>query len=1094
MTSRSATPRRWPHLVIRASAGSGKTFRLSNRYLELIQAAEPVDSILATTFTRAAAAEIQDRVLLRLAQAATDEHECRQLAGFLHQPSLRCEDCRQWLAELARQIHRLRIGTLDSFFIQVAQSFSWELGLPANWRILSELADARLRESAVAAVLSSDDQETLTRLVQWLTKGEAQRSLGELLDSTVAQLYELYREAPREAWTRVPRPSGLSPAELTACLAALEKVLLPDHKNIAKARQNDLESARSGNWEQFAQRGLAAVVAQGRDTYYKKQLDEQVIAVYSQLLRHAVSVFLGKLSAQTEATRDLLERFDVQYDRIKHRARGLLFSDVTHLVGTWFGASAHPAASASPSAGSASRGSHETLAQLAFRLDARLNHLLLDEFQDTSLPQWNVLRPLAQRITNGGPGHSFFCVGDGKQAIYGWRGGVAEIFDALEEQLDGLVRDPLNESRRSAPVIIDTVNRVFRDMVRHTNLERCESAVREWAAAFPEHTTARRELSGYVTLETGPAPDDTSDDDNPLLSFTAERIQELAAAAPNATIGVLVRSNSTIAELIFRLRRLGVAASEEGGNPLGDSAAVQLILSALEFADHPAHTVAQFHLETSPLGPALGIPPVERRRGAPRPSAAHSSAARQAAALRAELLDRGYGPTIERWSRVLADECDQRDWRRLQQLVSRAYQHDHEATLRPRDFVAAVRRERAADPTQARVRVTTIHKSKGLQYDIVVLPELTSSLLGQPDGYAAGRESRIGPVNLICRYVNQDLRSLLPPRFQDLFAEQDRQATCEALCVLYVALTRAVHALHLILPPSTSKETQGLPRTFAGLLRAALTEGQPLEPLNVAFEAGDPAWSAGSPPPPTPPPPPTTAVPSLPLRLATGPRQRGLERVAPSSLEGGRRVRLPAALDEATHQGRQRGTVLHAWFEQIGWLADGLPKDETLRAQAVRVLDTPLSAEQFSAWRQAFLAALAQPQVRDLLDPAYYRHPDSRFPAAAPQQRAPEPAALTVAREWRFAVRLDERLVSGTIDRLVLLRPHEQVLAADIVDYKTDALEADDPAALQARIDFYRPQLQAYRAAVARTFHLDAARVTTRLVFLSLGQVVLVTP
>ena len=74
--------------------------------------------------------------------------------------------------------------------------------------------------------------------------------------------------------------------------------------------------------------------------------------------------------------------------------------------------------------------------RLAFRLDGGIRHVLLDEFQDTSPSQWRVLRSLAQSVTAKGGG-SFFCVGDAKQAIYGWRGGVAEIFDALDGELTG---------------------------------------------------------------------------------------------------------------------------------------------------------------------------------------------------------------------------------------------------------------------------------------------------------------------------------------------------------------------------------------------------------------------------------------------------------------------------------------------------------------------------------------------------------------------------------------------------------------------------------------------------------------------------------
>src|SRR5688572_10523294 len=132
---------RFPHLVIRASAGTGKTHQLALRYIALLAAGARPDEVLATTFTRKAAGEILDRVLYRLAQAAGDERSARELAEQTKDASLTPERCRELLVATIRSLHCLRIGTLDSFFLQVAGSFSHELGLPAGWSIGDELRD-----------------------------------------------------------------------------------------------------------------------------------------------------------------------------------------------------------------------------------------------------------------------------------------------------------------------------------------------------------------------------------------------------------------------------------------------------------------------------------------------------------------------------------------------------------------------------------------------------------------------------------------------------------------------------------------------------------------------------------------------------------------------------------------------------------------------------------------------------------------------------------------------------------------------------------------------------------------------------------------
>jgi ATP-dependent exoDNAse (exonuclease V) beta subunit len=128
-TATSATPastsqRRFPNTIIRASAGSGKTFQLTNRYLALLYQGVAPEKILAVTFTRKAAGEIFDRIVLRLADAAGDSAKRAELAAAINASDLTAERCQELLLGVTRTLHRLRIGTLDSFFSKVAGSCS----------------------------------------------------------------------------------------------------------------------------------------------------------------------------------------------------------------------------------------------------------------------------------------------------------------------------------------------------------------------------------------------------------------------------------------------------------------------------------------------------------------------------------------------------------------------------------------------------------------------------------------------------------------------------------------------------------------------------------------------------------------------------------------------------------------------------------------------------------------------------------------------------------------------------------------------------------------------------------------------------------
>ncbi|WP_425614619.1 UvrD-helicase domain-containing protein [Anatilimnocola sp. NA78] len=1053
----------FPHLLIRASAGTGKTYQLSNRYLKLLATGVAPDKILATTFTRKAAGEIFDRVLFRLAEAAVDRKASQSLSKALQLPELSQARCRELLLTTLTNQHRLRIGTLDSHFAQLASAFALELGLPAGWRIGEAQEDSDLQAEAIERVLERENLEELLALLHLLTKGETHRGVSDLIAGTVSDLYSLYSQTSEEAWNRLSPTAALTVDQLEATIGELRKINLPTDKRAIAAWQKDLLNAETGDWESLIAAGLAGKIAAGVEKYYAWEMPDDVVRPYRALIDHAQSVLLKRLAQQTVATFKLLNRFDAEYHHLKRERRLLRFDDVTLALAA------------------ANQG---TTTDMSFRMGGRLNHLLLDEFQDTSLTQWQVLRPLARAITAQKKEASLFCVGDVKQAIYGWRGGLAEIFGALEQELTGLENAQLAESRRSSQPVIDVVNQVFQNLTKHPSLDRYEAGVTVWERAFPPHTTVHHDMPGHVTLETSPAPTDDAATQDQHSPFVAKRIAELARQAPGCSIGVLVRSNSMVAELIYLLRKLDVQASEEGGNPLSDSPAVSLILSLLQIIDHPGDTARRYHVATSPLGTQLKL----------TTKAFPADVARLAQQLRRELLDEGYGAVVYRWAKWLAPSCDRRDLTRLQQLVELAFGYQPRSSLRTSDFVNLVAAEKVADPQAAQIRVMTIHQSKGLQFDIVVLPELEGAIAGQPDPFVTGRSGLAQPVNVVCRYANEQLRNLLPEDFQKLFDANLRQKVDESLCVLYVALTRAVHAMHMIIEPAKPSEKKP-PKTAAGLLRASLALSVAATGEKILFEHGRPNWrqllksrsSTGlldelpSALPSTPPAPiQLAAVSKLPPRL---------ERVAPSQLEGGSRLKL-AELFKPSSVGMLYGTLFHAWLEQVEWIEQGLPSEKLLRKIAQQQVSDALGVSiNLNEAIARFFEILKKSSLHQALSQTTYRQALVTENPTRSQELGS--CSFTVLRERTFALRDGERLLSGAIDRLVVQWQGTQRIGAEVIDYKTD--EVDGKNALEKKIELYRPQVTAYREAVAKLYELPLEKVTGRLLFLNSDKAVVIS-
>jgi len=1032
----SANNTPFPNTLIRASAGSGKTFRLSSRYLGIVAHSGRPDEILATTFTRKAAGEILDRIMMRLAIAAMAPDKLDELNGSLEGKQLTKEDCLRTLHKIPQQMHRLQVKTLDSHFIRLAQCFSFELGLPPDWTIIDDVDDQRLRMDAVNRVLAHPETNEVIQLLHLLSKGSSERSVSRLVMNVVNDLYNVYLDSDESSWQVLSMAAAPKEKEIEDAIEFLDSYPA-DQKSLKKAMVADVERFRGQLWPKFLDTGLPPKIVAGEDTYSRKPIPDDVARAYQTLVRYVQSILIGRTIDQNRGAYQLLDQFHTHYERLKWQQRGYRFEDVTRRLSDAL--------------------ENRSDIQNQFRLDRKIEHLLLDEFQDTSPVQWDVIRPVAQKIATQPQDRSILCVGDMKQAIYAWRGGVAEIFDAVQKTLPGIHPEDMDKSYRSSPLIMQTVNEIFGKLGEFPAAGKMRNGIDHWLTFFHPHQTARTELPGHVTLETAPMDIEGKPSDDHVISLTAKRVAELHRQAPHISIGVLVRRNATIASMIYLLRELDVMASEEGGNPLTDSAAVQLMLSLLEWIDHPGNTAARFHVAQSPLVQLLG-------------STVQSDAQWEAVAngLRRELLVDGYGVAISRWAKCLVSECTPRELRRLEQLQRLAFAYQSKATLRSQDFVRFIQSQRVGDSSSAAVRVMNIHQSKGLEFDAVFLPELDNRIPPQADSFVMRRDDQIGPISGVTHYVSESLQPMLPEAVQTIFEETQQKNVVEALCVLYVALTRAVHALHMVIKPRPMPKSggDGPSKSFSGIIINGLTnDPYPIE-NQLLYQKGDPTWYE------------STAKESGESESAQAPAQERVsiqlkptstdalgEFVAPSSLEGGRMRRVKDLLtSQVVNVGIEYGTAMHLWMESIEWL-------ETFQANQAQLIASARSESgEFDTSRAFghFQTILKSDAAARLLSQKQYQD-HAWWPQASSKD------AIRVHREFPFAITHEGSILRGSVDRLVLVQRDGEVVAADVIDFKTDAFA--DESALQRKVEHYRPQVNAYRQAVAQIFKLPLSDI-----------------
>ncbi len=1055
-----------PRLTILASAGTGKTYALATRYLALLARGAAPKSILASTFTRKAAGEILERIMQRLAKAALDDQDRTKLDLDIREQfrkgsapgPLTPERCAAMLRGLLGSLDRLSVSTIDALFVKMAGALQLELGLPPGWRLIDPFEEKEFVEDAAGETLRLIHPQEMFALIEMLHGGDARRDVHGALMRTIESAHNLLLNSEGAAWDFPPKTGRRREAsEIDADIDELARIELPStkagtpNKAWRGAIEKHIDAARARNWESFVKGGVASAVLEGKADFAKTEIPGPIADLLERLIADARASILGRLREQNLAARDLLGRYDAELRGAKGREGACSFADVPRLL--------------------LEAGAQGRLDELYYRLDTRYDHVLLDEFQDTSVLQFSLLEPVLDEVMAGGE-KSLFCVGDAKQSLYAWREAEPALLERLTERWEHMQTEQLSRSYRSSKPVLDCVNKVFTAMPTGAVMAEIGcGAEQAWKHRFELHEPAQplKVRPGEARIVCAPICEtELKEDGTPKkpnakqklharVAFAAERVRAILEECPHASIGVLVRKNRQVQAIIEALDELGVRASQEGGAHLTDAAPVAAAVSLLRWIDHPGDTLSQFHAAATPLGRTVGL----RLPLAELPGRGRAIASK----LRREFVARGPVRLLSRLGRRCEAGIGPFERERYAQMLRVVQRFAEESPLRPSHLADRIEAERVERPDRAGVRVMTIHASKGLQFDAVVLPTLDDKLEPLPKGAIGSRPTPFEKLDTVSKFPNESLRGI-SPECEQLHKTVTRAAVDEALCTLYVAMTRAERLLEMIVDPWP--DPGKYPATGASVVREALIPAEKSVPGGVVWRNAQGVWQGGigSGQKPAP------AAKEVTLRLAPLRRTPGrrLARGAPSSLHthDGAMVRSILSLDKGGAAGR--GSIMHAMLEEVVWLDDGPPGAARPDRQALIARAESLGAEDPAAAADELIALASRKGVREVFSRSRY-------------QGTPE---LHVERPFAVRLQLDgrERLVTGRFDRVVVVSGPSGPESAEVIDFKTDRIAE---AEVEGRVERYRPQLEAYCAAAARLFALPAERVRGTLLFLGPG-------
>jgi len=1075
--------------IVQAPAGSGKTGLLTLRLLRLLAIVERPEEILAITFTRKAAGEMHVRVVRALQAAAAgerpdDPHE----AAFFDLAQQALVRDREQVWELLQQTQRLRVMTIDAFNASLTRQMpllSRLGGQPQVTDVTGERYDEAVRRTLQGTDLPDAQWQSVRRFLLHLGNhfGSAHEMLRGMLGRRQQWLDLLALDADQQqniaaaldremAWAAAPVRERLAAHAGELCeladragrrcreqgldttITALEGIAaLPGDSAAEQPLWRGIRDLlltadqRKPKWRSSINKNQGFPPGTDDDKNRLKALlnafrdDDQLLDALNRLGR-----FPGPLGeAQWQQVLDFLAVCKLAVANLQ-----VVFAEENEVD--------HPEVA---ERALVALGGPERPTDLALHLDYRIHHLLVDEFQDTSRAQMELLR----RLTAGwipGDGRSLFLVGDPMQSIYRFREAEVGLFlDVWDRGLGDLELEPLQlkTNFRSGRGVVDWVNRAFESIFPGQH-DIAAGAV-EYAESEAWHEAGEQQA---VTVQPWVGRDDRAE-----ARHVVEQVRAIRASDPEATVGILARARTHLTCILPALRESGLAFTAVELERLAQRPEIQDLLALTRALLHPGDAVAEAAVYRAPwCGATLDeleqTPPVgatSRSRSSAENANDMESAADGAATA-------NHNPAITHTTAILQTAREHAQRTPTRDLVERTWlalngpacyeqpeavdnaavffdllaDHDRGGDLDDpvalEEALGDIYAAADSSPEAANVQAMTMHKAKGLEFDHVILPGLGRGTGGgdQSPLQWSQRPRSDGRVDLLVGPVAEAGGE--DPLYQWIELLEKDKEDHERRRLLYVAATRARKRLHLMghIQASTEKDAAGTlknpPKDSLLHLLWPLVEDRfaATEP-SVEDEESAASWQPGytrltndwqAPPPPADvdwTPPPTAHA----------------EQEQPEFFWAG-----PGA--------RQVGQVVHRLLQQIAtdgldqWSPERIEKasptiDAMLRAEGVPEAMTEACRQRV---QQALRNTLADKQGRWIL---------------ADHAEAESEIALN---HWR-----DGALETAIIDRSFV----DADGARWIVDYKTSSHEGGDiEAFLEREKERYASQMRRYREAM----------------------------
>lgn len=787
---------KYENLALEASAGTGKTFQLAMRVAGMLLTGAAPQDILCLTFTKKATAEMKERIIKFInsfAEGTSDKSEyefitplMKRYAEKLNEPfddNFIKEKALTARNNLFSHFSELNIKTIDAFNNTILRIFPFEAGFRPDFDVQSDEETAQIKKTAFYQLISevltdSKWKKILDNIypvldIQTVSLISTLQKYAEYAADNILKLENAVNNAPKldDIIDMISKAVTLKNEIPELCqkfkntfeldnlkVNQLKAVTKLDNDNIKEISKIPFFAVKLDEAPNFKNYDFTQTQYTIRDKIFNKL--QEYWLLYGDIIT-CLSLNLGK---------SLNEKMDI----LKKKKNMLTYSDISNAVYYMLAADS----------------TKIDKDYLYFRLDGRINHLLIDEFQDTSIAQWLTLKPLAEEAMAGLGQHdkvgSFFYVGDPKQNIYRFRGGSSSLFRLLlKEYKDKLSSKTLDINYRSGKNIVDIVNKISNDIYKQYG---------ENFAIFNIGQKAHKENGdGYVEITH--KPDKQDKEEAYYLTYCLDKIKMcIDSGFQYKDIAILTVSNSHGKDIIDYLEDNEIPVQAETSANLTSSPVFNIIMALAEFIETDDDYAFFKFLYTNPKAAKNNI---MQDKGL---------FIREKNKIK-NILNNIEGLSIFDKLLYLSNKLDLQsrfnsnpDYFVCFDVISKTAPNETNISNFKEAVYKAASSEQALSAAQKNaVTVMTIHKSKGLQFNIVILPNLgrETHINAAHTSLFIADNNVFGESKLCCVYSNTQYPYIEDTAAEKYMENENMLILQDCINMLYVAMTRAEKALFI---------------------------------------------------------------------------------------------------------------------------------------------------------------------------------------------------------------------------------------------------------------------------------------------------------